>query len=105
MMSLFDNEVVCPKCKGRADGFTTVHGNEISYICSKCGHIFKKPEVGKYKTTVIVEAYQSNKEFDIISETGREHVNVGDWIVKDLETYEEHVRDPDTFQKKYEQIS
>lgn len=60
--------------------------------------------MGRYKTTVIVEAYQSNKEFDIISETGREHVNVGDWIVQDLETYEEHPCDQDTFQKKYEPI-
>ena len=60
--------------------------------------------MGLYKTTVIVEAYQSNKEFDMISETGREHVNVGDWIVRDLETYEEHPCDQDTFQKKYELI-
>lgn len=55
------------------------------------------------KKPVIIEAYQTDKEIDIVTLEGTMHANVGDWIITGVNG-EQYPCKPDIFEKTYELI-
>lgn len=56
------------------------------------------------KKPVIVEAYQTDKEFDIETLEGRMHASVGDYIITGVNG-EQYPCKPDIFEKTYERVN
>ena len=53
------------------------------------------------KKPVLVTAYQTDKEMDILTLEGTMHANVGDWIITGVNG-EQYPCKPDIFEKTYE---
>lgn len=61
-------------------------------------------EVKKYrKKPVVVEAYQTDKEFDIPTPEGVHHASVGDYIITGVHG-EQYPCKPDIFHETYEEV-
>lgn len=58
--------------------------------------------MAKYrKKPVIIDAYQTDKEMDIVTLEGVMHADVGDWIITGVKG-EMYPCKPDVFEKTYE---
>ena len=55
------------------------------------------------KKPIIIEAYQTDKELDIITLEGRMHASIGDWIITGVNG-EQYPCKPDIFEKTYERV-
>lgn len=55
------------------------------------------------KKPVIIEAYQTDRELDIITMEGKMHANIGDWIITGIHG-EQYPCKPDIFEKTYERV-
>ena len=55
------------------------------------------------KKPVIIEAYQTDRELDIITMEGRMHASIGDWIITGVHG-EQYPCKPDIFEKTYERV-
>lgn len=61
--------------------------------------------MAKYrKKPVVIEAYQTDKERDIVTLEGTMHANIGDWIITGVHG-EQYPCKPDIFEKTYEPVS
>lgn len=56
------------------------------------------------KKPVIVEAYQTQEEMDILTLEGVMHANIGDWIITGVNG-EQYPCKPDIFEKTYELVA
>lgn len=60
------------------------------------------PEIKKFrKKPVVIEAYQTDMEIDILTLEGTMHASVGDWIITGVNG-EKYPCKPDIFEKTYE---
>ena len=58
--------------------------------------------MAKYrKKPVVIDAYQTDKEMDIVTLEGVMHADVGDWIITGVKG-ETYPCKPDVFEKTYE---
>ena len=55
------------------------------------------------KKPVIIEAYQTDRELDIITMEGKMHASIGDWIITGVHG-EQYPCKPDIFEKTYERV-
>lgn len=55
------------------------------------------------KKPVIIEAYQTDRELDIITMEGKMHASIGDWIITGVQG-EQYPCKPDIFEKTYERV-
>lgn len=63
-----------------------------------------KTDVRKYrKKPVVIEAYQTDHEFDIETLEGVEHASIGDFIITGVNG-EQYPCKPDIFEKTYEEV-
>ena len=53
------------------------------------------------KKPVVIDAYQTDKEMDIVTLEGVMHADVGDWIITGVKG-EKYPCKPDVFEKTYE---
>ena len=61
-------------------------------------------EVKKYrKKPVVIEAYQTDSEFNIVTLEGTMHANIGDYIITGVHG-EVYPCKPDTFEETYEEV-
>jgi len=56
------------------------------------------------KKPVIIEAYQTQEEMDILTLEGVMHANIGDWIITGVNG-EQYPCKPDIFEKTYELVA
>ena len=56
------------------------------------------------KKPVIIEAYQTQEEMDILTLEGVMHANIGDWIITGING-EQYPCKPDIFEKTYELVA
>lgn len=56
------------------------------------------------KKPVIIDAYQTKKEMDIVTLEGTMHAEVGDWIITGVNG-EQYPCKPDIFEKTYEEVN
>ena len=55
------------------------------------------------KKPIVIEAYQTDREFDVQTLEGPLHASIGDWIITGIRG-EEYPCKPDVFEKTYEPL-